>query len=176
MKISFIRTMVLSALTALTVALSPQALAQVTTSGMTGVVRGDDGKGVAGATVKAVYGPTNATFTATTNAEGRYFFRGLPPGGPFTVTATADGNDAAPVEDVVTQLGGDIDVNLLISSNIVQLEKFVVSSTRDALDSGATGTGSVLDSARLAVKPTSERSLADMVSANPARDPAFHLR
>lgn len=167
MKISFIRTMVLSALTALTVALSPQALAQVTTSGMTGVVRGDDGQGVAGASVKAVYGPTNATFTATTNAEGRYFFRGLPPGGPFTVTATADGTTGAPVEGVVTQLGSDIDVNLLISSNVVQLEKFVVSSSRDALDSGATGSGSVLDSARLAVKPTSERSLADMVSANP---------
>ena len=62
--------------------LVPSARAQLTTAGISGLVRDTTGKPVAGATVSAVYAPTNARFSAVTSEGGRYNFRGLPVGGP----------------------------------------------------------------------------------------------
>jgi hypothetical protein len=165
---SFIRSFLAVALSVATLAIAPTTWAQLVSAGMTGVVRGNDGKTLGGATVTAVHTPTNASFTATTGSDGRYFFRGLPVGGPYTVSASADGGySGEPVTDIVTQLGTDIDVNIVLKSDVVQMEKFTITAERNALDSGATGAGSTLSSERIANKPTSERSLADMISANP---------
>lgn len=162
-----IKRLVIAAVTALTVALSPIAFGQITTTGLTGVVRDTDGKPVSGATVTAVYTPTNATFEAVTNADGRYYFRGLPPGGPFTVSATASGYGGDPATDIYTQLGTDVDVNITIKSDVIVMERFVATGSRSDLDASATGSGVLLSAERLGNKPTSERSLADMISASP---------
>ena len=71
MQKSFIKSLVIAAVTALTVMLSPNAVAQVVTSGISGVVKNDDGKPAAGATVTAVHVPTNSSYKAITNADGR---------------------------------------------------------------------------------------------------------
>jgi hypothetical protein len=141
--------------------------AQVTTSGITGVVRGTDGKMISGAIVTAVHTPTNATFTANTSADGRFYFRGLPVGGPYTVSVEQAGYASDKVTDITTQLGTDIDVNLTLKSDVVQLDKFVVEGERNALDSSAQGAITTLTSERLAAKPTTQRSLADVISASP---------
>ncbi len=141
--------------------------AQVTTSGITGTVRGSDGRAVPGAAVKAVHNPTNAQFTATTSPDGRYYFRGLPVGGPYSVTVTAANFGTETATDVTTQLGSDVDVNFALTAGVTTMEKFVVSSERMALDSNAQGAGSVLTGDRLEAKPTTQRSLADVISASP---------
>ena len=82
MQKSFLKTFVLSVVAALALTLTPNALAQLVSSGMTGTVRGVDGKSIAGAKVTALHTPTNASFNAVTNASGRFNFRGLPVGGP----------------------------------------------------------------------------------------------
>lgn len=164
---SFLRSLVLAVVTALALTLSPSALAQLTSAGMSGLVRSTTGAPVAGANVTAVFGPTNATFTAVTNAEGRYNFRNIIVGGPYTITATADGYTGNPTSDVTTLLGVDIEVNITLAADIVQLEKFTVSGERNALDAGSSGSGSLISGQVLGSKPTSERSLADMVSASP---------
>ncbi|MBL9213407.1 MAG: TonB-dependent receptor [Opitutaceae bacterium] len=140
--------------------------AQVTTSGITGVVRGSDGRTVAGAAVKAVHQPTNAQFTATSNAEGRFYFRSLPVGGPYSITVTAANFGTETTTDVTTQLGTDIDVNFSLTSGVTTMEKFVVSGERSTLDSNAQGAGTFLTSERLGAKPTTQRSLADVISAS----------
>lgn len=156
----------LTAFMALSFAVALQA--QMTTAGMTGRVRGADGKPVAGATVTAVHTPTNASYTATTNADGRYYFRGLPVGGPFSVSTSAPGHAPETVRDVTTQLGTDVDIDIaLTSSSVTTMEKFTVSAERDALDSSVTGAGSFMTSEQLAAKPTTQRSLADVISASP---------
>jgi hypothetical protein len=143
------------------------AFAQVTSSGITGLVKGTDGRAVAGATVKAVHTPTNATFNATTNADGRYYFRGLPVGGPFSVSVSAANFGAETTTGVTTQLGTDVDVNFALTAGVTTMEKFVVSGERSTLDSNAQGAGSFLTSDRLENKPTTQRSLADVISASP---------
>ena len=163
---TFIKSLILIGVTALSLTLLPSALAQIVTSGLTGTVSGAVGKTGAGVAVTAVHTPTNATFTATTNAAGRYNFRGLPVGGPYTVTAKSDLGEAT-VDDIVAVLGSEAEVNLTIKSEVLQLEKFIATGARNDLDATASGAGTTLSSDRMGNKPSSERSLADMISASP---------
>ncbi len=167
MQKSFIKSLLLAMATALALTLAPLALAQLVTSGLTGTTRSADGKALAGVTVTAVHTPTNATFTAVTNANGRYNFRGLPVGGPYSLRATGDGGIEASASDIIAELGTDVDVPLTLKSEVLQLEKFRAIGTRNDLDSSANGAGTTLSSERMAGKPSSERSLADMISASP---------
>ncbi len=164
---SFLRSFVLAVVTALALTLSPSALAQLVSSGMTGTVRGSDGTALPGVAVTAIHTPTNATFTATSNSAGRFNFRGLPVGGPYTVSAKSEGYGEISANDIIAELGNDVEVNLTLKSEVLQLEKFVVGGDRSSLDGSASGAGTTLDSDRLAAKPSSERSFADLVSATP---------
>ncbi len=150
-------------------ALAPLALAQVVSSGLTGLVHGPGGKAVAGATVAAVHTPTGTAYKATTNEAGRFNFRGLIVGGPYNLSITAAGFKAAGRSEVETTLGVDSteDFDLEPGSDIVSLNKFVVKGEANELDSSATGAASAYNGQRLSAKPTTQRSLADLISASP---------
>ncbi len=164
---SFLKSSVLAVVTALAVTLMPSALAQVVTSGLAGTVTSTDGAAISGATVTLVHTPTNATFTDTTNANGHYNFSGLPVGGPYTITTSAAGYTSEPTNDINTELGNTIDVNLSMKSEVLKLEKFVATGSRNDFDSNSQGPSVTLTAERLAAKPTTQRSLADLVSATP---------
>lgn len=140
--------------------------AQVTSSGITGVVRGPDGSPAPAVTVTAVHVPTNTTFTATTSVDGRFYFRSVPVGGPYRVSASGVDGASDSITGVSTQLGGDVDVNLSLRSEITTLDKFVVEADRATLDANATGAGTILTNQQIAMRPTTQRSLADIISAS----------
>ena len=71
--------------------LAAPALAQNTTSGISGTVTGADGKPVAAATVTIRHEESGSTSTVVTDAQGRYAARGLRAGGPYTVTFNKGG-------------------------------------------------------------------------------------
>ena len=164
MQKSFLKSLAIAVLTGFALTLSPSALAQLVSSGLTGSIRGSDGSPVAGATVTAVYTPTNATFTALTSAAGRFNFRGLPVGGPYTISASATGYAEGKIEDITSALGTDVEVNLTLKSDVLQLEKLVVGGDQSDLNAAATGAGITISGDEIGAKPTSERSLADMIS------------
>lgn len=143
------------------------AYGQVVSSAMTGTVTDEAGAPVAGAVVTAVHTPTNTRYTATTGANGRFSFSGMPVGGPYTVTATAGGQEIEPLKDVQTSLGEAVDVTLVAKSEVVKLEKFVTTASVNDLDANATGAGSVLDNRRLTIQPNPGRSFADLAKTNP---------
>ena len=73
-------------------AFAPLALAQgVVSAGLTGAVRDEGGKPVAGATLTAVHLPTRTTYSAVSTDTGRYHFRGMIVGGPYSLIANAAG-------------------------------------------------------------------------------------
>jgi hypothetical protein len=147
---------------------TPAAFAQVVSSGMTGLVRNSAGAAVAGATVTATHVPTGTTYTATTTSAGRYNFRSMVVGGPYTVVVRADGFQPTQQTGITTALGSDIDVGFsLTESEVVAMEAFTVTGDANELDAAALGAGRVLTSEQLSIKPTSERSFADMISATP---------
>jgi hypothetical protein len=147
---------------------SPTAFAQVTSSGISGSVRDAAGTPIAGASVTATHIPTNSAYNATTNASGRYNLRSLIVGGPYTILVEADGFRSTQQAGVTTALGSEIDVSFAIQSvDIVTLEAFTVEGLANELDGGALGSGVLLGQQVLTQKPSSERSIADIVSASP---------
>ena len=61
------------------------AFAQVTSSTIGGRISDKDGA-VAGATVIAVYQPTNTSYYALTDKTGNYRISGVTPGGPYIIS------------------------------------------------------------------------------------------
>ena len=168
MQKSFLKSLVLTAVTALAVLLSPAAYGQgVVSSGITGTLLDNTGKPVSGAAVTVVHVPTNTTATAITGANGRFKVSGIRVGGPYSVSATATGYSVQGLSDVQASLGEDTDVMLYAKSEVLQLEKFVTTGTKSDLDSNATGAGSVLNNHGVLNQPTSNRSFADMMKSNP---------
>jgi hypothetical protein len=139
----------------------------VVSSGLTGIVRDSAGKAVAGAAVTALHTPTGTTYTATTTETGRYNFRGMIAGGPYSVSVAANGFKPVERTDFSTQLGQDLAADFsLEASSVVVMEKFTVRGQTGELNANATGAGQLLDSLRLSTKPTTQRSLADLVSGS----------
>ncbi|MPY90697.1 MAG: TonB-dependent receptor [Luteitalea sp.] len=91
---------------AATLAAANSALGQTANGTLTGTVTDAQGGALPGATVVVVYAPTGARSETVTRAHGRYTVRGLPPGGPYTVTATLPGFREAGAEMTVST-GGD---------------------------------------------------------------------
>ena len=149
-------------------ALAPFAAAQgVVSAGLTGVIRDTSGKPVANANVSAVHVPTGTSYSAASTGSGRYNFRGLVVGGPYTVSATAAGFKGVERGDIMTALGQDIEVAFTLEpSSVVVMEKFVVKDQLLALDAGATGAASLLDRDRLLLQPSAQRSFADLARTN----------
>ncbi|WP_438482134.1 TonB-dependent receptor [Oleiharenicola lentus] len=153
----------------LLISILPSAHGQgIVSAGVTGVVRDSGGRPVSGASIEAVHVPTNTTYTATTGSTGRYTLRNLVVGGPYTFTANATGFQSAEQTEVITQLGSDIDVNFgLKPSEVITLDKFVITSESDQLDAAAAGAGSIITNARIQSVPTAKRSIGDMARTNP---------
>ena len=80
------------------------AVAQVTTSGMSGKVKADN-EDVIGATIEAVHTPSGTRYVAVTNTKGQFNINGMRSGGPYEVTISYIGYETKKVKDVVLQLG-----------------------------------------------------------------------
>src|SRR5262245_27982787 len=86
----------------------------VVSSGMTGVVRDTAGKPMPAVTLTATHLPTGTTYTAISTDAGRYNFRGMIVGGPYTLAASSARVKPAEITDITTELGRDIDVNITV--------------------------------------------------------------
>src|SRR3954463_8755545 len=86
--------------------------AQVTTSGVTGVIKDDKGEGLIGATVKAVHTPTGTVYGTTTQEGGRYTIPNMRVGGPYTITVTYVGYETSENKDLYLSLGSFLTQNV----------------------------------------------------------------
>ena len=73
------------ALTAMSLMIAFAALAQVTTSSMSGKVTEKDGSPVVGATVVATHTPSGSRYYSTTDNSGNYRILNMRVGGPYDV-------------------------------------------------------------------------------------------
>jgi hypothetical protein len=107
-----IRVKLLSAIVASALMASGAALAQDTTSGLTGRVVDVKGAPVAGVKVKIVHVPSGTTSNATTDANGRYQAQGLRVGGPYHIEAQGTGIREVDADNVFLNLGETSTINL----------------------------------------------------------------
>jgi outer membrane receptor for ferrienterochelin and colicin len=143
---------------------APLASAQETTSQLSGFVVGEDGQPIAGARVTIVHTPSGTTSTATTSDSGQFSATGLRVGGPYRVTAQAEGMQDAIVEELYTQLAQRTSVTL-VAQPIATLAGVEVTgaSERDV----SIGAGARFTSQDIRAVPSISRDIKDVVSVNP---------
>ncbi len=144
--------------------------AQVTTSSLSGVVKDDEGKALSGASVTAVYTPSNIRYSAASASGGRFNISNMRSGGPYTITVTYVGHAAQTFEDVYLQLA-DVTVlePKLVKSN-TELTGVVVTaraSKNPIINSSRTGASTSIGRAEIQRLPTITRSLNDITRLTP---------
>ncbi len=160
----------LSCLFALSTLLAPSVWGQsVASSTISGVVLDATGKSVSGALVSVLHVPTNSTTTTVTNAAGRYNVPGLRVGGPYTVSATANGVKTNELTDVNLDLSQVYQADLSIGSGeVVKMDAFVATADSNTLfDSYTTGSGTELNQRAVQAVTTISRSITDYVRLDP---------
>ncbi|MEO1407912.1 MAG: carboxypeptidase regulatory-like domain-containing protein, partial [Pseudomonadota bacterium] len=151
------------------VALTPPAIAQQTTSDIRGQVTDASGAALAGASVTVVDSRTNQSRSFTTNADGQFSTRSLPIGGPYTVTATADGFPGQTHDSVFVSVSGSSRLTFALASGdeVATLDTIVVSGARTQLQPLAIGPGSSFGLEQLQTLPSISRDLRDTIRLDP---------
>ncbi len=156
----------LSVLAALTFA-ATGALAQgVTGAAVTGTVKEESGKPVAGASVLLRNTATGETFNATTGSAGDYFLDNVPAGGPYELTATSPGNQSSKQKDLQLSLGERLTVNLGLHAELGE-EIAVVAHADAQADRSRSGPSTTLKSNTITALPLQGRNFTDLIRTDP---------
>ena len=149
--------------------MSAVALAQDTSSSVTGRVLDAEGAPVAGAVVEILHTPSGTRKLVTTDENGRYSSKGLRVGGGFVVSVTKDGMEATKKDDVELRLGEVGTVNLIMGGDADTLGEVVVTAARisDVFDSNKMGAGSNVTREQIEALPSISRSIEDYVRTDP---------
>ncbi|MEP0392604.1 MAG: TonB-dependent receptor [Erythrobacter sp.] len=140
--------------------------AQQITSGVEGTVTDESGSALNGATVVVTDTRTNQASTLTAGADGNFRVQSLQPGGPFTVTVTADGFEGQTVEDVFLSISGNTSFNFSLSSQNAG-NTIVVTGVRAQVSQVAVGPGTAFDTQTLEAFPSITRDIRDIIRIDP---------
>ena len=149
----------------LTLAMSP-VMAQVTTSGMSGKVTGDNEE-IIGAHVQAVHKPSGTKYIAVTNINGRYSLQGMRPGGPYEVTISYIGYETKTTNNITLVLGETYTLDEDMSESTAQLTDVIVTGSASKFSHEKMGTSNNISSEQLRNVPTPSRNIEDIIRLSP---------
>ena len=144
------------------------ALAQVTTSSMTGKVtfEGTEDE-IIGATVQAVHEPSGTRYTAVTNVNGMFTIQGMRPGGPYNVTVSYIGHQTKTFRGITLQLAETYNLPVWLSENTNDLAEIVVTGSASKLMTERMGAATNITAAQITALPTVSRSITDLTRLSP---------
>ncbi len=145
------------------------AMAQNTSSSMTGRVVDNTGKPVVGATVQIVHVPSGTARIVTTDANGQFNAQGLRVGGPFDVIVSKAGLEKTEKDDVYLKLSETATVDLSMGVAAKQLAEVKVTGQplNQYFQPDNKGLGTTITSRDLQDLPSTGRSLQDYVRLDP---------
>ena len=156
----------IAAAVALAIGLSATATAQETSSSIRGVVTSEStGNVIANATVTLRDERTGTTTTLTANDNGLFSARGLPVGGPYTLTVTDAAGNTEVVSDVYLTLGETENLSVQVAQRSV--ERLEVTGQRLTMTSGSTGPAANFNLSDLQNQPAPNRDLKDVMQIDP---------
>ncbi len=145
------------------------AMAQVTTSSMTGKVTDESGAALVGATVVAVHVPSGTQYAAVVDNNGIYRLANVRPGGPYVVEFEMLGYRALKRKDMVVGLGDNYTLNATLTQEGQEIEAIVV--TGDSKDSNMrtsnAGAQTTISAQIMESMPTVSRSMNDLMKLTP---------
>ena len=155
-------------LIAITMMMISSAMAQVTTSGISGKVTMNDADGeeVIGATVMAVHVPSGTRYNAITNVKGAFAIQGMRAGGPYTINISYVGMQTKSFENIVLSLGETYHIDVWLKDDEKTLGEIVIKGQL-GLNNTRTGAAQSINNTRLQELPSISHSVADIARVNP---------
>ncbi|GAB4167728.1 MAG: TonB-dependent receptor [Wenzhouxiangellaceae bacterium] len=147
---------------------APLAVAQQTSADLRGFVTDSSGNGISGARVEIVHVPSGTVAVATTGGTGAWFQSGLRVGGPYRITATAEGYQGNSVENLFLKPGSNDPQNFSLVEAAMALEN--VSVTGVAISEAAAlnfGVGSTYTARDIANQPSTDRDVIRTLLRDP---------
>lgn len=138
---------------------------QVTTSSITGFVKGDNNEPLVGATVTLTHVPTGTIYNTQTRAGGKYDLNNLNPGGPYSIVVSYVNFQAFRRNDLFLTLGESSKEDVTLTNRPTELSTVVVSASRGAATRGGVETNIGRD--RVANLPTVGRNITDLLRTVP---------
>ena len=145
--------------------MTTSAMAQITTSGISGKVT-SQGEDVIGATVTATHVPSGTVYRAVTNIDGRYTIQGMRVGGPYKVSVAYIGQKTKTFENVTLRLGETEDLSCSLQDDSKELQEVVVTGSA-GVNATKTGAATSLSSKQIADMPSITHGIADVARLNP---------
>lgn len=160
---------------AMLIAAVSSALAQVTTSALSGKVSlQSNGESLIGAVVQAVHEPSGTRYATATNIDGRYTIQGMRVGGPYKVTVSYIGYTKKNITGITLQLGETYNLNVNMSEDQNELGEVVVSAKGSKFAGEKTGATTNISQTQMQNIPTINRSISDIARLSPyANDMSF---
>ena len=147
--------------------LSLTAVAQVTTSGINGIVTANNEE-VIGATVSAKHVPSGSVYRAVTNMNGRYTITGMRSGGPYEVEVSYIGYQTKKFTGIQLSLGQNTVVDVVLTEGSEMLQEVeIVASARNTMRSDRSGAVTNVNGDQMAAVPTVGRSMTDIMKLTP---------
>ena len=145
------------------------AMAQVTTSSMSGKVTIGTAAGeeVIGATVQAVHEPSGTRYTAVTNVDGRFNIQGMRTGGPYSVTVSYIGFQTKTLKGITLELGETYNLQVWLAENANELAEVVITGKASKFTAEKTGATTNISNKMMNELPTVNRSISDIARISP---------
>ncbi|MFA9391859.1 MAG: carboxypeptidase regulatory-like domain-containing protein [Prolixibacteraceae bacterium] len=151
-----------------TMFITPNLMAQVTTSGMDGKVTGNDALPLPGATIVAVHTPSGTQYATTSNSEGRFSLQGMRTGGPYEVKVSFVGFSTKIFTDISLYLGESFSLSATLNETATEVDEvMVVGAKPSKFNTGKTGATTNISNEQMTNMPTINRSISDIARISP---------
>ncbi len=140
----------------------------VTGSALQGTVSRADGGPVEGAQVELRSSQAGQTYRGTTASNGKYFLDNVQPGGGYVLTVRGIGFQPFVSPALDLSLGQRRILDVILSSEAVQLAELEVTATADPLiNSARTGPSTRISDSAIARLPLQGRNFTDLIQTSP---------
>lgn len=140
--------------------------AQVTTSGLQGVVNQTNGESFSGATIKATHIPSGTVYSGSINATGNFNLSNMRVGGPYKVEVEVPGQGTKTYDDVYLELGQPYILNPVIGDSVVNIEEVVITGVNKR-NQNKTGAATNVGLKQIQELPQSSRSITEFTRLTP---------
>jgi hypothetical protein len=149
------------------------ALAQVTTTSMTGTIKDSKGATLPGATIIATHVPTGSVYSTSTRATGQFTIPNMKAGGPYTIKISFIGFETKIDNDVVLSLGQPLRYDVTLLETGKTLSEVTVKGVKkgSVISPERTGASTNISLAEIQNLPTVSRNVQDYARLTPQATP-----
>lgn len=140
--------------------------AQVTTSGLQGVVTTTAGTSTAGATIRATHLPSGTVYTGSSNQTGNFTLSNMRVGGPYRIEVSQGGTSQV-YEDIYIELGQSFVINPVLGERSTDIQEVVLTGTTGVRATNKTGAATNVGLKQIQELPQTNRSITEFTRLTP---------